>query len=232
MPSSRASSVRSKTNWRMSGTTTRGRRPRRRCLSSSKCSIIGSGCIRRSAMSARCSSKPITLSPFDRVHGIGGSSECPRISPDQLLVNSVVLTKAKEKLQAHALEALLAALGTALPAWLLLAESRLVPYVSQLHPTTVIRGGALILVVALWPTALLLFFRPSLKFDPHLGIYQDRKSGLYFCPSCYSKKLRAPLREEKNGWRCLVKECRGLYRDPDYTDPSTPQRQSSWRVRN
>src|SRR2546430_5762340 len=78
MPSSRASSVRSKTNWRMSGTTTRGRRPRRRCLSSSKCSIIGSGCIRRSAMSARCSSKPITLSPFDRVHGIGGSSECTR----------------------------------------------------------------------------------------------------------------------------------------------------------
>lgn len=147
------------------------------------------------------------------------------------MVNSIVLTQAKEKLQAHTLEGLLAILGTAIPAWLLLAESRIAPFVSQLDPTTVVRALALSLIVTLWSLAILLFVRPRLKFEPRLGIYRDRKRGLYFCPSCYSKKLRTPLREEKNGWRCLVKECHGFYRNPDYTEPPTPKRQSSWNLR-
>lgn len=142
-----------------------------------------------------------------------------------------MLTQAKEKLQAHALEALLATLGTALPAWMLLAESQIVPFVSQLEPTTVLRAVAFCLVVALWSVALLLFFRPRLKFEPRLGIYRDRKRGLYFCPSCYAKKLHTPLREEKNGWRCLVQECRGFYYNPDYTELPRPKQQSSWKVR-
>lgn len=144
-----------------------------------------------------------------------------------------MLTQAKEKLQAHALEALLAVLGTALPAWLLLAESSLVPYVSRLDPTTVIRAGALSLVVALWASALLLFFRPRLKFDPHLGIYRDRKSGIYYCPSCHSKKIRSPLREEEEGWRCVVKDCLLFFENPDIkAQPQAPPqrtvRKSSW----
>src|SRR5213594_1818392 len=70
-PWSRASSVRSKMSWSMSGTITPATTLARRCSSSSRCSIIGSGCIRRSAMSARCSSKPTTLTPSkgDRVVG-------------------------------------------------------------------------------------------------------------------------------------------------------------------
>src|SRR6184192_712003 len=64
-------------SWSMSGTITPATTLARRCSSSSRCSIIGSGCIRRSAMSARCSSKPTTLSPFEGVYGIGGSSGRP-----------------------------------------------------------------------------------------------------------------------------------------------------------
>src|SRR5437899_11185309 len=64
-------------SWSMSGTITPATTLARRCSSSSRCSIIGSGCIRRSAMSARCSSKPTTLSPFEGVYGIGGSSSRP-----------------------------------------------------------------------------------------------------------------------------------------------------------
>jgi len=134
-----------------------------------------------------------------------------------------VLSQAKEKLQAHALEALLAGLGTALPAWLLLAESRLMPYVSQLDPTTVIRAAALSLVVTLWASALVLFFRPKLKFDSRLGIYRDKKTGLYFCPSCHTKKIRAPLRQGERGWRCVIKECQLFFPNPDYKEqPKQP----------
>lgn len=131
-----------------------------------------------------------------------------------------MLAQAKEKLQAHALEGSLASLGTALPVWLLLAESNLVPYVSQLSPSWVIRSAALLLVVALWSSALLMFFRPKLKFDSRLGIYRDKKTGLYYCPSCHIKKLRSPLKESASGWFCSVKDCRLSYKNPDYKAPS------------
>ena len=45
-----------------------------RSLSSLKCSIIGNGYTKRSAMSAPSSLKPRTLSPSEGVYGIGGSS--------------------------------------------------------------------------------------------------------------------------------------------------------------
>lgn len=142
-----------------------------------------------------------------------------------------MLAQAKEQLQAHASEALLAGLGTALPAWLLLAESRLVPYVSQLEPVTVIRSAALLVAAVGWAVAFLMFFRPKLKFDSRLGIYRDRKSGLYFCPSCHTKKLRAPLRESERGWRCVIKECQLFFHNPDFKEPPKPQEsrgRNSW----
>ena len=71
------------------------------------------------------------------------------------MINSIVFTQAKEKFQAHALEGVLAILGTAIPAWLLLAESRVVPFVSQLDPTTVVRLLTLSLVVVVCDPAIL-----------------------------------------------------------------------------
>lgn len=139
----------------------------------------------------------------------------------------------KEKLQAHAFEAALAALGTAIPTWLLLAEAELVPYVSQVSPTTVLRAVALLVAIAGWLTALLLFFRPRLKFDTRLGIYRDRKTGVYYCSSCYSAKVRAPLKEFESGWRCVVKDCLMWFENPDYKAPPSPpapteSRRRSW----
>lgn len=133
-----------------------------------------------------------------------------------------MLSQIKEKLQAHALETLLATLGTVLPTWLLVTESRLVPYVSQLDTTTVIRLAALSSVLILWLSAILLFFRPRLRFDSRLGVYRDKKTGLYFCPSCQSKKLRAPLKENKEGWRCVIKGCQLFFANPDFKALSEP----------
>jgi len=142
-----------------------------------------------------------------------------------------VAAQAIEKAKAHALEAALAALGTALPAWLLLAEGELAPYVAQLQPTTLIRIVAALLVVALWAAALALFFRPRLKFDPVVGIYRDRKTAIYYCPSCHSKKLRSPMKHQEDGWRCVVKDCLMFYPNPEYKKPSKATRDTTWRVR-
>lgn len=131
----------------------------------------------------------------------------------------------KEKMEAHVLEALFAGLGTAIPAWLLIAEESLSPLLAQLQPSTVIRSVAALLLIALWAVALFLFFRPRLKFEPKLGVYRDLKSGFYYCPSCYAKKLRSPMREQDSGWRCVVKECKSFFANPDYKNPDNqPQR--------
>lgn len=126
-----------------------------------------------------------------------------------------MLTQAIQKLKVHALEALLAGLGTALSAGLVLAENHLAQYVSQATPTTVIRAAALLLLVSLWSFSALLLFRPRLKFDTRLGIYRDRKTGLHYCPSCHSKKIRAPLKEGDRRWYCQIRDCRMSFPKPD-----------------
>src|SRR4051812_26645215 len=92
-------------------------------------------------------------------------------------------------------------------------------YLSAVAPSTVIRIRALLILLLLWSWAFIVYLRPWLKFIPRLGIYQDRKSGLYYCPSCYAKKLRSPLKHQKHGWQCEVKECNKFYRNPDYKKP-------------
>lgn len=44
-------------------------------------------------------------------------------------------------------------------------------------------------------------------FLPQFGVWFSKSDGLYYCASCLTKKLRSPMRVERNGWRCLVKEC-------------------------
>lgn len=138
--------------------------------------------------------------------------------------------QAIEKAKAHVLEAVLAALGTALPAWLLLAESELAPYVASLQPTILIRIVAVSLVIALWAAALVLYFRPGLKFDPALGIFRDRKTSIYYCPSCHSRKLRSPMKHEEIGWRCVVKDCSMFYPNPNFKEPPKPKRSTTCRI--
>ena len=77
----------------MSGTITPARRRGPRSLSSLRCSIIGNGYTRRSAMSVPSSLKPRTLSPFGGVYGIGGSSMRPVLigySPQRVTSGSLL----------------------------------------------------------------------------------------------------------------------------------------------
>lgn len=149
-------------------------------------------------------------------------------------VMSIVLSQAKEKLQAHSLEALSVLLVSVLTTGVLLAENHLAQYVKTIEPTTIVRLLLLSVLVAASCLGVLLYFWPRLKFDSRLGIYRDRKTGLYYCPSCHVKKLRSPLKEGPRGWFCAVKDCRLSYSNPDYVAPPEPPRrrvQSAWESR-
>ncbi len=135
-----------------------------------------------------------------------------------------MLSRLKEKLEAHITEFLVVVVGTGLLALLLFAEKHLTSYIAQLEPTTVVRAGAALLLVAAWAVALFLFFRPRFKFISRLGIYRDMKTGLCYCPSCHnSKKSWAPMMERKAGWHCVTKGCQMFFPNPEYKAPKRPQ---------
>jgi hypothetical protein len=50
--------------------------------------------------------------------------------------------------------------------------------------------------------------RPKDIWLPEIGLWQDKKTGNYICPSCKSKNIRSPLMETDRGWVCSIKDCK------------------------
>lgn len=149
-----------------------------------------------------------------------------------------MLSNAIDKLKDHALKTLAVSVVSGITAALFLAENYLAQYIKTLAPVIIVRLLALLFLVALSFGILLLFTWPHLKFDSRIGIYRDRKTGLFYCPSCRSKKLRSPLKQEEKGWRCVVRDCMMFYSNPSYVDPkksktvSPTSRGKSWSATN
>ena len=139
-------------------------------------------------------------------------------------------SSAKDKLKAKLLDLAILLIGTTLISALLVFEGHLAPFVSQLPPKTIIRVGIALLLIVSWLGFFLWRSYPRLKFDSRLQIWRDKRSGLFYCPSCRSKKLFSPLGEEKNGWRCGIKECNQFYRNPDYNDDFHKRARPSWKT--
>jgi len=66
--------------------------------------------------------------------------------------------------------------------------------------------------------AWIVYLRPWLRFDKHLGIYRDIRTGLYYCTRCKTeKRIHTPLQETKAGWYCV--SCKWFYSNPEYKNP-------------
>lgn len=160
-------------------------------------------------------------------------STCNRSSRTALAINCLSMTPtAKDKLAARLLDLTIGVFVLMLPGVLLLVENHLELFVSQLSLKIIIRAGITLLSLLAWLCFLLWRFWPRLKFDARWGIYIDKRSGLLYCASCHSKKLRSPLREEENGWRCVIKECGMFYSNPDYVRKRPPSRVSETNSRD
>ena len=119
---------------------------------------------------------------------------------------------AKEKITSRLLDLTVGSFVPILPGVLLLAENHLE---SQLSSKIIIRAGITLLSLVAWLGFLFWRFWQRLKFESRWGIYIDKRSGLLYCASCHSKKIRSPLGEEENGWRCVLKECGMFYSNRD-----------------
>ncbi len=70
-------------------------------------------------------------------------------------------------------------------------------------------------------------------FDDKTGVWYHRKTGLRICPSCKTKGIKSPMRDNESSWICLVKECRTSIGKPDHPTPPRPRlirRESRWPI--
>lgn len=127
-----------------------------------------------------------------------------------------------EKISTHLLSMLMAAAAPALAAVAIYFRTEITEHVKQASPQALAILLVLLTAGCLALFAWALFLLPSFKYLPKYQFYQNRVNGLYYCPTCRSRKPLSPLRYEKTGWRCPFKECSKFYRDPDYREPPEP----------
>ena len=143
-----------------------------------------------------------------------------------------VASTLKDKLIAHATEAVFAIVGTVIPAYLFLVEDRLSQLLRQTSPEWLVRTFALLLAIVFWLIAWLFYRRNNLRFIEELGVYMDLKTRFHVCPHCHSEKKRSFLKNESRGYRCTV--CRYYFEDPKRRpkeEPPKEKRPHGWMAR-
>ena len=119
-------------------------------------------------------------------------------------------------------------LSQALPAWVLLAEDRIVKELVVVDELWKVRTAAVLLSIILLLLTWIYFLRPWLRWDEKTGTWISFFSELRYCEKCRSKKIITPLKDEKTGWRCMV--CERWYADPKRRPPE-PQATKAVRER-
>ena len=88
---------------------------------------------------------------------------------------------------------------------------------------------------ALLPLAIdaYFWFRPKFIHRPDRGgVYENTKTGTYFCTSCLIKdKRESPLVTQPHGWRCMVRGCDAFFNNPEFkAKPHLPNGVSRRRI--
>lgn len=71
----------------------------------------------------------------------------------------------------------------------------------------------------------------DLEFIPKFGMWHHKKKGLYFCHSCKTKNgYLSPLKEERDGFSCMVKDCQQWYQTatPNFPRYGATDDNDSW----
>jgi hypothetical protein len=61
-------------------------------------------------------------------------------------------------------------------------------------------------------------FQDDCTFDTRLGLYRHRSKTGFFCGTCTPQGVESPLKEQENGWLCLI-DGKHWHPNPDYKEP-------------
>lgn len=117
-----------------------------------------------------------------------------------------------EKLRDNLLELLIAGLLT--PAMLVAAKLLPEEVIKKVDSVTWFRLVVALVIFSAGLTVYILKKRPRFIYNPEHRIYYEKKTGNPFCPSCMANGKRSHLHEYEAGWRCMTKDCKGIYYKP------------------
>ena len=61
-------------------------------------------------------------------------------------------------------------------------------------------------------------FQDECTFDHRLGVYRHKSKTGFFCGTCTPQGVESPLKEQENGWMCLIDD-KHWHPNPDYKEP-------------
>lgn len=122
-----------------------------------------------------------------------------------------LIKKLKEKLEDHLITLLVIGIIGSI---VLIANLFLsIDFIEKVGSLTWFRLAIFLFILCLILGAY-IYGQIKLKYIPELGIYQHKRTGIYFCTSCKVNGKKSPLKEYESGWRCLNKDCKNIYYKP------------------
>lgn len=104
----------------------------------------------------------------------------------------------------------------------------LIPY-EKLAPQYLFWAIVILSAMCFFLISYILSQRPKDIWLPELGIWREKKTGYFICPSCKANFKRVPLKEDNKGWRCQAEGKYLAYKpgqEPKPASASSPPRAS------
>ena len=119
---------------------------------------------------------------------------------------------------AQKLPLLISTLAPALAGALLFLRAEIAPHLADPTGWLALISIAVSVALAPLPIAAYFWFRPKFRHLPNRGgVYENIKTGAYYCASCLIKdKRESPLVTQQHGWRCMVRGCDAFFHNPDF----------------
>lgn len=113
---------------------------------------------------------------------------------------------------------LLASLSPILAGAFLYLRTEIAPHLADPTGWLALKSVAISLFLFPLPLAAYFWFRPKFRHLPERGgVYENTKTGAYYCASCLIKdKRESPLVTQPHGWRCMVRGCDAFFNNPEF----------------
>jgi hypothetical protein len=143
------------------------------------------------------------------------------------------LSSLAKTLLAQKLPLAVSSLSPLLAGVLLYLRSEIAPHVADPTGWLTLKAIAVSAALLPLPMAAYFWFRPKFIHRPDRGgVYENLKTGAFFCASCLIKdKRESPLVTQPHGWRCMVRGCDAFFNNPEFkAKPKLPNGVSRRRI--
>jgi len=96
-------------------------------------------------------------------------------------------------------------------------------FIKGVNPLTWFWLVIFLFAICVFSLVYIIHKKEKCVFIKEFGIYQEKKTGNYICPSCKANGKKSHLKEYDTGWQCMTKDCYRIYYKAG-KEPKTPAR--------